>query len=332
MSGFAVKRDSGLFIGDVDVAPASGTIDITENGTDIDVARYAKANVNVSGLTVNTITYDNVVEKCEPVSGSLYDLQIPSDVEYTRLSNECCFANNNVKTVTIGDNITTIANGLSQNQYGENNAVKISAFGYCKNLTDVLGGTNIIDVGDLTFVGCDELSNVSALFNSGSLKHVGDYAFYGCRSLTGTIKFNALNEIGASAFRRTQLNNIYIIGTDTNIYNAWIRSRAFKIESGHYDKLILNTSGPSTTLDIEGLAFSGSSGTYVSVLAILSNHISFSTDSFSDFHSNIIDFYTHLNQSDFTTWLNNLNDTTLKNAITNASNIHYEYSGDGSEL
>lgn len=47
MSGFTVKRDSGLFIGDVDNSPASGTIEITENGTDIDVARYAKANVNV---------------------------------------------------------------------------------------------------------------------------------------------------------------------------------------------------------------------------------------------------------------------------------------------
>ena len=111
MSGFTVKRDSGLFIGDVDVAPASGTIqitengehnvaqyavadvnvpqpsgkiEITENGTDIDVAQYALADVDVPALTTKfeASTYPSYqIKYCEPVTDYLYDLQIPSDVE-----------------------------------------------------------------------------------------------------------------------------------------------------------------------------------------------------------------------------------------------------------
>ena len=36
-------------VADINVPQPSGKINITQNGTDIDVARYAKANVNVSG-------------------------------------------------------------------------------------------------------------------------------------------------------------------------------------------------------------------------------------------------------------------------------------------
>ena len=322
----------------VNVPMPSGKIEITENGTDIDVAQYALADVDVPALTTKfeASTYpSNRIYYCEPVTDNLYDLEIPSDVEYAQLSDVCCFANSNVKTVTIGNNITSIVNGQSQNEYGENNAVLTSAFGYCKNLTDVFGGTSVTDVGDLSFVGCDNLSNMATSFESGNLKYVGDYAFYGCRSLTGTIKFNTLKEIGAYAFGHTQLNNIYIIGTDTiSNGNAQIHSRAFYRSSysgSHYNKIIINTNQGSF-LDFEGLVFSGGSGTNINVLAILSSDISFDADTFRDFRSNIIDFYTHLNQSDFTTWLGNLTDTTLATAISNATNIHYEYSGDGSEL
>ena len=336
MSGFTVKRDSGLFIGDVDVAPASGTIEITENGTDIDVARYAKANVNVPTLTTKfkgATTPPYQIFYCEPASDVLYDLEIPLDYEYTQLGYMCCFANSNVKTVTIGDNITSIENGLSQSEYGENNAVWSSAFGYCKNLTDVYGGENITYVGNLSFVGCNHLTNMLSLFNSGNLKTVGECAFYGCRLLNGTIKFNALRTLGLSAFERTQLNNIYILGTDTiSGDRANIRQKAFDNNlRGHYDKIIINTNNGSP-LNIESYVFSGDNDSNVSVLAILSNDITFSTNTFYNFYSNIIDFYTHLNESDFTTWLSNLPDTRLATAITNATNIHYEYSGDGSEL
>lgn len=356
-----VKKDSGLFIGDVDVAPASGTvqitengehdvaryatadvdvpqpsgkINITENGTNIDVAEYAVADVNVPALTTKfeASTFPSYqIYYCEPVTNELYDLEIPLDSNYRELGNMCCFANSNVKTVTIGDNITSIHNGSSQSEYGENNAVQYSAFGYCKNLTDVYGGTNITNVGELSFVGCDQLSNMSALFKSGNLKTVGDYAFYGCHSLSGTIKFNALRTINASAFHHTQLNNIYILGTDTiSGEHAYIMKNAFNDISLDSGKIILNTNNGSP-LDVGNYAFS-SYGSDVSVLAILSNNISFDENAFYNFNSNIIDFYTHLNQSDFTTWLSNLTDTNLARAISNATNIHYEYSGDGSEL
>lgn len=331
MSGYAVKRDSGLFIGDVDAAPASGTIEITENGTDIDVAKYAKANVNVNGVTVDIETYNNEVNKCEPIpKNGYYDLEIPEDDTLNIINSDCCFANSNVKTVTIGDNITSINMGLSQNEYGEKNAVWYSAFGYCKNLTDVYGGANITYVGDLSFAGCNRLSNISTLFESGNLTSVGDYAFYGCRSLSGTLKFNKLRTINTCAFQRTQINNIYILGTDTiSGDNAVIYDKAFA--NVNFNKLIINTNNGST-LDFESNVFYGERDRNVSALAILSNDISFSTDTFYNFNSNITDFYTHLNQSDFTSWLNNLNDDDLKRAITNATNIHYEYAGDGSEL
>ena len=321
MSGYTVKCDSGLFIGDVDVAPVSGTIEITENGNDIDVARYAKANVDVSGLGVAIDTAANTILQCEPIpTNGYYDLEIPDNNEYNTLGGNCCSANSNIRTVTIGNNITHINGGDALTTMP-----KAGAFVYCRNLNRVYGGGEVVFIGNYSFCMCQNLEDID--LNGNKLIEIGHYAFYGCQNFNKpNFIFDALECIGQNAFGYSGITTIKIIKNTASA--CTIGGFAFCF-CNNITKIVFN--GKNGNINLGNEVFFGST-LNLNKFAILGDFSTGWATSFANCTISITDFYTDLNQTDFTTWLNNLNDNHLKDAITNATNIHYEYAGDGSEL
>lgn len=325
MSGFTVKRDSGLFIGDVDAAPTSGTIEITENGTH-NVATYEFADVDVPTVENLIEHYYSTYTIYEPIAPSSGDLVIGDEAPSADSLGKCCFANSIVENVYVPDRIKKIVNGSSRyidssitlRPYGIN-----SAFGYCKNLKGVYG-TTFETIGDYSFVNCANLENIS--FEN--FTRIGDYAFAGDAKMDTNVETNRLYEIGLVAFGGCkEIASIKILGVDTT-RNSTINQYAF-IGCTNISKLVLNASNSQNTLNIQNIF--GNMELQLDVFAILSDNITFGSDFISQY-ATVNTFYTHLNQNDFNTWLTNLTNTSLKTVIENATNIVYEYVGDGSEL
>ena len=86
-----------------------------------------------------------------------------------------------LKTVIIGDNVTTI---------------RYSTFYNCKSLTSVTIGNSVTSIGSSAFSGCTSLTSVTI---GNSVTSIGDYAFYNCTGIE-EIYFNAtaMNDLSSS--------------------------------------------------------------------------------------------------------------------------------------
>ena len=173
-----VKRNSGLFIGDVDIAPASGTIEITENG-EYNVARYAMAEVDVAvGITVNesydisegTLTKGNVTLEGDVTA------HIPDGV--VTIGNKSFMGNETINKVIMPDSVTAIEDGEYRFPSWSGNAM---AFGECINLKEVVFSNNLTSIGDYAFRSCSGLTSITI---PDSVTSIGVDAFSGCSGLT----------------------------------------------------------------------------------------------------------------------------------------------------
>lgn len=142
-----------------EVLPAklpSGKIDITENGTGIDIAQYAEADVNVA-------TYES--ELSGIINKYIRQIDIPGGFS------------------TIGDyafyNCTNLA---SVNFYSGNQTIGDFAFYGCTSLDNIVLPLVLRTIGSNAFSGCTGLKSV--IIQSNSLIEIGTNAFYGCTSLT----------------------------------------------------------------------------------------------------------------------------------------------------
>lgn len=183
MSGFTVKRDSGLFIGDVDNSPASGTIDITENGTDIDVARYAKANVNVNTTDIGYM----MMTKRVPIDEQGNTFSILPTNKYR-----------------IDDNVDTIGSYAFAGMWG------------CETI-DLSNLNELAAVGDYAFFagiqsGGAYLTSVlqSVIFpqNIRNYARIGLRAFEGCTRLT-TLDLRRFFTFGGHCFANSGITTLY---------------------------------------------------------------------------------------------------------------------------
>ena len=96
--------------------------------------------------------------------------------------NDLLFKDSGIKTVTIGDGITSIG------KY---------AFCGCRGLTKLTLPNSVTSIGDSAFEGCSGLTKLTL---PNSVTSIGDYAFYGCSGMTELILPSSVTRIGNSAF------------------------------------------------------------------------------------------------------------------------------------
>ena len=93
------------------------------------------------------------------------------------------FKDYGIKTVTIGDGITSIGNCVF---YG------------CRGLTELTLPNSITSIGESAFDGCSGLTKLTL---PNSITSIGNCVFYGCRGLTELTLPNSVTSIGWSAFQ-----------------------------------------------------------------------------------------------------------------------------------
>ena len=120
-------------------------------------------------------------------------------------SNSPFLENSNIKSVIIGNSVTSIGYG---------------AFYGCTRLTSVTIGDSVTSIEFYAFYGCTRLTNVTM---PDSVRSIGNSAFEGCTSLTSVTIGNSVTSIGDDAFSNcTSLASVIIPDSVTSIgYDAF---------------------------------------------------------------------------------------------------------------
>ncbi len=148
----------------------------------------------------------------------------------TSIATSACKGSKQIKSVTIGSNVTKIGKNAFANCTKLENvtigksvtSIGVSAFSGNKKLTTVKFGAKVTSIGSGAFKGCTSLKTVSL---PNSVKTIGANAFSGCTTLKkvtmGTTKKSALQTIGKSAFRGdTKLGTVVIKSTKVKSIGA----------------------------------------------------------------------------------------------------------------
>ena len=149
------------------------------------------------------------------------------------LQNPCFNSNAILKSVTIGNSVTTIGS---------------SAFNGCSGLTSVTIPNSVTTIGSNAFNGCTGLTSVTI---GNSVTTIGDYAFNRCTGLTSVTIGNSVTTIGGSAFKGCKgLTSVTIPNSVTTI-----GEEAFHYCSGLETVLIGNS---VTTIGYRAFYYCGS--------------------------------------------------------------------------
>ena len=116
---------------------------------------------------------------------------------------------------------------------------------YFATMTNVIFGTNIVDIGGYAFESCGNLSNVNFDKN---LEHIGLGAFQNCGKLASLVIPNNVTNIDVSAFRDcTSLTGVSVPNHVVNL----------GVEAFYYDTSLVNVTIGSGVTNIGSSAFYG---------------------------------------------------------------------------
>ena len=130
-----------------------------------------------------------------------------------------------LKTLTIGDKVTSIANsafygcsGLTGDLTIPNLVTSIGkyVFNGCNGLTSVTIGNSVTSIGDYAFRDCSGLTGDLTIPNS--VTTIGESAFWGCSGLTNLILEDGEDAISGLSFPDSPLETIYLGRTTSNAF------------------------------------------------------------------------------------------------------------------
>lgn len=174
-------RKGEYAVGDISVNPISdeyikpsGTIEITENNKEYDVANFEKANVNISGSQENKFA--------QLVDGSITEVTEADLQGTTKINSYGFYRCTALIEVNIPNNITSI---------GDN------AFNGCTKLTNITISDTVTSIQAQTFNGCAAITSVTI---PNSVTKIYSHAFNGCRALKNVIISKKIADILTNAF------------------------------------------------------------------------------------------------------------------------------------
>ena len=201
----------------------------------------------VDGIYYNILD-DNNVEVTYKGS-SIYEVEyrndvvIPDNVLYNGVNyvvasiGKYAFSYSNVKSVIIGNNLTTIGEYAFYECYKlasvilGNNVTNIEgmAFMYCKALKSITL-PNITHIGSSAFNNCLSLDSVTL---GNGLRNIADNLFYQCSSLTHITIPDSIERIGEHAFYNCKLLKTIYIPNTVNMIGKYAFSGCSSLESIH---------------------------------------------------------------------------------------------------
>lgn len=197
----------------------SGTIEITENNKEYDVASYEKANVSIPNKLAQVVDRSVTEITAEDLAGAT---NIASYVFYNRL---------NLKSVTIPEGVKAIytnAFNMSYNIRSINilstvlTTIDAYAFGYIHSTAEINLPDSVTTIGSSAFYSCGGLQRVS--IGSGITK-IDSSAFSNCKVLKElivlaeeppTIQANTFNNVPADCIIKVRASSVDKYKTATN--------------------------------------------------------------------------------------------------------------------
>lgn len=194
----------------------TGIIDITENGQ-VDVTKYAFANVNVNGdggelpdvlnKTVTTLTAEDLIGTTQIPNYAFQDCIDLTSVEFPStlqtIGNYAFQRCSKLTSVDIPSSVTSIGS---------------SAFSNCSNLISITIPDSVTSIGNGTFSYCSSLTSITI---PDSVTSIGSFAFQGCSGLTSmTILATTPPTLGGTNAISSATTKIYIPAGTLSAYKS----------------------------------------------------------------------------------------------------------------
>ena len=163
-------------------------------------------NLYLNGELVTNLVIPDGITEVKPYAFSgytkLHSIHIPDSVVKMSASFYYCDA--------LDIYITDINTWLQLEFIGSENSIHIGDLYINGELAEAITISNIKDIRDNAFIGCDSLKTVEI---DESVMSIGDYAFYGCANLQSITIPNSVTTLGESAFVSCKCLQSVKIGT-----------------------------------------------------------------------------------------------------------------------
>ena len=209
--------------------------------------------INWNAENVKGFSEDSCVFTDAGTSGDGIDVVFSDNV---KVIDGYAFAGANVKSVIIGNSVTSIGDGafsgctrLTSITIPDSvTNIGVAAFSHCSGLTSVTIGSGVTSIGDFVFSGCTSLTSITI---PDSVTSIGFEAFSDCTSLTSVTIPDSVTSVGVSAFSGCTSLTSVTLGANIKI----IRSGTF-----YGCKGLENITMPQNVRVISESAFQGCSG------------------------------------------------------------------------